>query len=159
MTKYIIHVIARPDISQKSFIIGLPPYKVVPHTGPQRTGWVTRAWPPATPCVSWPPRPACGQRRGSAPPYKTWTWRRPISSWEWRLDNKTFLIFISPRQRLGDIVLVCLLFVFGLQAAFIINYACKMEKVRGYSLGNCSMSLKTIKVKFFVTLSRLILDV
>lgn len=28
-----------------------------------------------------------------------------------------------------------------------------MEKVRGYSLCNCSMSLKTIKVKFFVTRS------
>lgn len=52
MIKYVKHVKAKPELSLKSFIIGLPPYKVAPPTGPQRTGWVTRAWPPVTPSVS-----------------------------------------------------------------------------------------------------------
>lgn len=43
MTKYVQHINARPELSLKSFIIGHPPYKVAPPTGPQKTGWAMRA--------------------------------------------------------------------------------------------------------------------
>lgn len=43
MIKYVERVKAKPELSLKSFIIGLPPYKVAPPTGPQKTGWAMRA--------------------------------------------------------------------------------------------------------------------